>query len=80
VTYTWKMLRLLLLVVPFVVLAGVAVLLNQVDAAPGTGFAALCVVSVLTGIGIGLFAGRHRGSHGQDRVAIASRRAIRAGR
>ena len=77
-TYTWTMLRLLLLAVPFVVLAGVAVLLNRTNAAPGTGFAALCVVSVLTGIAIGLFAGRPQGTRG-DRMAIGSRRAVRAG-
>lgn len=79
-TYTWSVLRLLLLVVPFVVLAGVAIVLNQVDAAPGTGFAALCLISVLTGVGIGLSAGRHGESQRQDRVASASRRAARAGR
>lgn len=79
-TYTWSMLRLLLLVVPFAVLAGVAILLNQIDAAPGAGFAALCLVSVVTGVGIGVFAGRHGGSNRQDLVPIASRRAARAGR
>jgi hypothetical protein len=62
------------------VLAGVEIFLNQIDAGPGAGFAALCLVSVLTGIGIGLFAGRPGGSRSQDRVAIASRRAARAGR
>ena len=79
-TYTWNMLRRLLLVVPFAVLAGVAIFLNQIDAAPGAGFAALCLVSVLTGVGIGLFAGRHGGARRQDRVASASPRAARAGR
>jgi hypothetical protein len=68
--------QLLLLVVPFVVLAGVAILLNQVDVAPGAGFGALCLISVLTGVGIGLIAGRPGGSRRQDRVvATASRRA-----
>ena len=77
-TYTWSMLRFLL-VVPFVVLAGMAILLNQIDAAPGAGFAALCLVSVLTGIGIGIFAGRQGGSRRQGQGASASRRAARAG-
>jgi hypothetical protein len=72
------MLRLLLLAVPFVVLAGVAVLLSQANAAPGTGFAALCVISVLTGIGIGLFAGRPQGTRRQGRVAVARHRSVRA--
>lgn len=79
-TYTWSMLRFLLLAVPFVVLAGVSILLNEVDAAPGVGFAALCLISVLTGIGIGLFAGRPGGSRRRDPVATASRRAVSAGR
>jgi hypothetical protein len=73
--------QLLLLVVPFIVLAGVAVLLNQVDAAPGAGFAALCLISVLTGVGIGLLASRPGGSRRRHQVvATASRRAARAGR
>jgi len=73
--------QLLLLVVPFIVLVGVAILLGQVDAAPGAGFAALCLISVLTGVGIGLLAGRPGGSRRRDRVvATSSRRAARAGR
>ncbi len=79
-TYSWSMRRLLLLVVPFSVLAGVAVLLNQADPAPGTGFAALCLISVFTGVGIGLFAGRPGESRRQGRGASANRRAARAGR
>jgi hypothetical protein len=74
------MLRVLLLAVPLVAVAGVMILLNEINAGPDAGFAALCLISVINGVGVGLYVSRRGGRHGQDRVASASRRAVRAGR
>jgi len=60
VTYTSNVVRALLFAVPFVVLAGLVILLNRIDAGAGAGFAVLCLVSVLTGVAIGLFAPQRR--------------------
>jgi hypothetical protein len=76
VTYTSAVLRLLLLALPFIAVALVAVLLNQIDAGPDAGFAALCLISVFTGIGIGLYVSRQD----RSRSSGGSRRAARAGR
>ncbi|HWO83069.1 MAG TPA: hypothetical protein VNM38_04685 [Solirubrobacterales bacterium] len=75
-TYTFGVLRVLLLALPFVAVALVTVLLNQIDASPDAGFAALCLISVFTGIGIGLYVSR------QDKARSSgpSRRAACAGR
>jgi hypothetical protein len=80
VTYTRSVLRLFLLAVPFVLVAAVSALLNQIDAGPDAGFVALCLISVLSGIGVGLYVARHDGSRGQEPAATAARRAARAGR
>jgi hypothetical protein len=73
-------LRLLLFALPYVVLTLVAILLNQIDAGPEAGFGALCLISVLTGVGIGLYVTRHGNSRRrQCQVSTASRRAARAG-
>ena len=79
--YTRVVLRLLLLALPYVVLTLVLLLLNQIDAGPEAGFAALCLISALTGVGIGLYVARHDSPRsGQGRAPTASRREARAGR
>jgi len=81
VTYVWTVLRLLLFALPYVVLTLVAILLNQIDAGPEAGFGALCLISVLTGVGIGLYVARHDSSRGRKgQPPTASRHAVRAGR
>jgi hypothetical protein len=70
----------MLLALPFLAVAGLAILLDNVDAAPGAGFVGLCLISVFNGIGIGLYVGRYDKSRDQGSVATASRRAARAGR
>jgi hypothetical protein len=81
VTYNSGVLRVLLLAVPFVAVAAVMILLNAVDAGPDTRFVALCIISVLNGVGIGLYVTRHGTSRsGQCQLPTASRRAARAGR
>jgi hypothetical protein len=73
-----SVLRLLLFALPYVVLTLVAILLNQIDAGPEAGFGALCLISVLTGVGIGLYVTRHGNSCSrQCQVSTASRRAAR---
>lgn len=79
-TYNSGVLRVLLLAVPLVAVAGVMILLNEVDAGPDAGFAALCLISVINGVGVGLYVSRRGGRHGEGRVTGASRRAARAGR
>ena len=79
--YTRVVLRLLLLALPYVVLTLVMILLNQIDAGPEAEFAALCLISALTGVGIGLYVARHDGPpNRQGRPPTASRRAARVGR
>jgi hypothetical protein len=80
VTYNSGVLRVLLLAVPLVAVAGVMILLNEVDAGPDAGFAALCLVSVFNGVGVGLYVSRRGGRHGEGRGPSASHRAARAGR
>lgn|GEM_PF-3871523 len=80
-TYARSVLRLLLFALPYVVLALVAILLNQINAGPEAAFGALCLISVLTGVGIGLYVARHESSpSGQGQVPTSSRRAARVGR
>jgi len=80
VTYNSTVFRVMLLALPFLAVAGLAILLDNVDAAPGAGFVGLCLISVFNGIGIGLYVGRYDKSRDQGSVATASRRAARAGR
>lgn len=80
-TYNPAVFRVVLLALPFLAVAGLAIFLENVDAAPGTGFVGLCLISVFNGIGIGLYVGRHDKSSGeQGSVATAGCRAARAGR
>jgi hypothetical protein len=80
VTYNRAMFRVLLLVIPLIAVVGLAILLDRIDAGPGVGFVGLCLISVFTGIGIGLSVGRENGSRRRRPVVSASRRAARAGR
>jgi hypothetical protein len=80
VTYNSGVLRALLLAVPLAAVAGVMILLHAVDAGPDAGFAALCLISVINGVGVGLYVSRRGGRHREGRVASASRRTVRAGR
>jgi hypothetical protein len=75
VTYTQSMLRFLVFAVPFIALAGLTVLLKQVDASAGVAFGSFGVLAVLTGSAIGYFVDRLVGPRKQSQVAIASRRA-----
>jgi hypothetical protein len=75
VTYASIVLRVLLFAAPFVALAGLKVLSNRVDAGAGAGFAGLCLISVFTGVAIGLFADRLPGYRKQGERPTASRRA-----
>jgi hypothetical protein len=70
----------LLLALPYVVLTLVVILLNRIDAGPEAGFAALCLISVLTGLGIGLYVARADRSRRPRPTPTASRRAAPAGR
>ena len=79
-TYNRAVSRVLLLGLPLVAVVGLGILLDKLDAGPGTGFVGLCLISVFTGIGIGLSVGRKNGPRKQGPVVTASRRAARAGR
>lgn len=74
-TYTPNVLRVLAFAVPFIALAGATILLKRVDAGSEIVFAVFGLLAVLTGVGIGLFAGRPAESRERDRGASASRRA-----
>jgi cyanate permease len=75
VTYTPNVLRVLAFALPFIALAAVTVLLKRVDAGSEIVFAVFGLIAVLTGVAIGLFAGRPGGPRRQSRASIASRRA-----
>lgn len=80
-TYNSGVLRVLLLAVPLVAVAVVMSLLNAVNAGSDARFVALCIISVLNGVGIGLYVARHDGFRSrQGQLPTASRRAARAGR
>lgn len=61
-TYTGVVLRVLLFALPYVVLTLAAILLDRINAGPEAGFAVLCLILVLTGVGIGLYVARHESS------------------
>lgn len=75
-TYNQSVLRFLVFVVPFIALAGLAILLKQVDASAGLAFGSFGVIAVSTGIAIGNFADRLVGPQKRSPAAIASRRAV----
>jgi hypothetical protein len=72
-TYHRSMLRVLVFTVPFVALAGLTVLLEQVDAGAGATFAAFGLIAVLTGSAIGYFSDRLAGPRQRGRGASANR-------
>ncbi|HKF82530.1 MAG TPA: hypothetical protein VKB23_06185 [Solirubrobacterales bacterium] len=67
------MLRVLVFAVPFVALAGLTILLEQLDAGVGATFAAFGLIAVLTGSAIGYFSDRLIGPRNRGRRPNANR-------